>query len=83
MEKGKTMGAQAAKGHVHNNVKYELEVVEHIDGSFSTMDSNAMYQTELRIVAEPGASCIRFATPPTREKAEAVRARDLLSKLLA
>jgi hypothetical protein len=62
--------------------KYELEVCEHIDGSFSTMDSNAMYQAELRIIPEPGASCIRFQAPPTRDKAEAERARAYLSKLL-
>jgi hypothetical protein len=61
---------------------YELAVVENIDGGFASKDGDALYATELRIIPTPGASCIRFSTVPSKDKAEAIRAHDYLSKLI-
>lgn len=48
-------------------MKYELEVC----ATVAHEGADEVYTTELRIVTEPGGSCIRFATTPTRDKKQA------------
>jgi len=70
------------KGKSRGGTPYELAIVENIDGGFASKDSGALYAAELRIIPMPGASCIRFSSTPSKNKADAERAHDYLSKLI-